>query len=547
MKNKLVVMGLSCVTLLGARADAFLASKDNWTLVGDSITSTDTYRQILQLALNHYHPGSGVKIANNGVWGQLLKETKDLDTTPQVVSIMIAMNSVIHREYGTKADFSKIVREHVEGLRTKIRAYQKKGAKVILMTPTLTDEREGGFFVTYNTRRGLQEVVTAVRKLADETDCLLVPVAEELEEYLGEMGPYETFRPDGVHPYGYGQYVIANAFLKRMRFDEALGGERRLSVPKAAAKLDFRLRTKFLDGPEAKLEFATAGVVGKVRWSVWCDAPRVTRKGELVGHEMARGEGALDGAATWTLPVSPGALKLFPGERARVMIDIVPADGVSRLYCADLASAKVYHMTNGEVSGELSTTEPRSEGSKVCTWTMREDGPDLWFTGHAFADSWQVKRHGTWENLWNMNGLQLMWDFRPGDRFAGLNPDRDTAMTLLSITAEPHFASLPFVWFSRRYQGAYFADAEKTSDGWNWTVGFRGNITDCEQFDIRKLDYFGFYLLVADDEKGRVKRYTPQPFLPSEDYCHRMNQLMIFDRKGVFGGDSVTTVGLYAF
>lgn len=548
-----IVFGSVCACLLGARAAAplpsgsFLTPGDNWTLVGDSITSTDTYRQILQLALNHYHPDSKVTIANNGVWGQLLKEAKDLDTTPQVVSIMIAMNSVIHHEYGTKTDFSKIVNEHIEGLRQKIHDYQKKGAKVILMTPTLTDEREGGFFVTYNSRPGLLQVDAAVRQLAHETDCLLVPVAEELEDYLQTMGPYETFCPDGVHPYGHGQYVIANSFLKRMRFDAPLGGPRWLSAPKDVKKLDFKPLVRFLDGPDAKLTFATAGIRGRIRWSVWCDSPRVRQKGELVGHEMARGEAQLDGAEKWTLPADAEALRLLPGERSRVMIDIVPEDGVSRLFCVDLASAKVYHMTDGEVAGELTTTEPRSEGPKVCTWRMKEDGPDLWFTGHAFADSWQEKKHGTWDNLWCMNGLQLMWDFRPADRFATINPDRDTSMTLLSITAEPHFAALPFVWFSRRYQGAYFADAERTADGWNWTVGFRGNITDCEAFDIRKLDYFGFYLLVADDEKGKMKRYTPQPFIPADDYVRRMNQLMIFDRKNVFKGDAVTTVDNFAF
>ena len=532
-----------------AHAGSFLEKGDKWILSGDSITSTDIYRQILQLAVDHYHPGAGIVIGNRGVWGQKLSEEKRLGANekPQIVSIMIAMNSFIHHEYGTQADFTKTVDAHIRGLRERIRDYKAKGAEVLLMTPTLTDEREGGFFVTYNSRRGLEECGAAIRALANEEGCFLIPVAEEVEAYKEKMGPFETFIPDGVHPYGYGQYVIANAFLKRMDFAGELGGGRRLSVRGGVSPLAFSCRTHFIEKPSDPIVFAADGVKGKVRWSVWCDSLRVMTDDDCAGHCMARGEGTLDGSAEWRLPAPAEALDLRVGERARILIDITPADGVSRLFCVDLARSAVIHMKDGRASGEIVTDLPRSEGAKVCSWTVREDGGDLWFTGRVFADEFGYKPYGSWGNVFNMNGLQMLFDFRPGDRFAGVNTDRDAPMVLMSVLDDPYFSVMPLVWMGRRYQSALFAHAAKCEGGWDWTLGFRGNITDCEGFDIRKLDCFGLHLMVADYEKGKCVRYTDAPYSPMDNPERRMNQMTVFDRKGKFSGDAVTSVNFFAF
>jgi len=544
-------MMIGALALSGSLAfgGSFLEKGDKWILSGDSITSTDTYRQILQLAIDHYHPGSGIVIGNRGVWGQQLSEEKKLGANekPQIVSIMIAMNSFIHHEYGTRADFTKTVTTHVEQLRARIRDYKAKGAEVLLMTPSLTDEREGGFFVTYNSRRGLEEVGAAIRALANEEGCFIIPVAEDLEAYKEEMGPRETFIPDGVHPYGYGQYQIANSFLKRLDFAGDLGGGRHLTDRSAVAPIAFSCRTKFLNEPSDPIVFAAEGVKGRVRWSVWCDSLRVMTDDDCAGHCLARGEGTLDGAAEWKLPAPAEALDLKVGERARVLIDITPADGLSRLFCVDLARTGVIHMKDGKASGEVVTDLPRQAGPKVCTWQVREDGPDLWFTGHTTAHEFDYKPYGPWGNVFHMNGLQMLFDFRPGDRFAGFNTDRDAPMVLMSIVHQPEFAVMPLVWMARRYQPALFANAVQTKDGYDWTLGFRGNITDCEAFDIRKLDCFGLHLMVADYENGKCQRYTDAPYSPMDNPERRMNQMTIFDRKGKFAGAAATTVNFFAF
>ncbi len=530
-------------------ADSFLKRGDRWILSGDSITSTDTYRQILQLAADHYHPGAGIVIGNRGVWGQKLSEEKRLgaDETPQIVSIMIAMNSFIHHEYGTQADFKETVSKHVAGLRERVREHKARGAEVLLMTPTLTDEREGGFFVTYNSRRGLVECGEAIRQLADEEGCFLIPVAEEVEAYKRQMGPYETFIPDGVHPYGYGQYAIANAFLKRLDFAGALGRGPRMMTARNAGPLAFVCKTRFLNEPSDPLVFSARGVRGRVRWSVWCDSLRVMTDEDCAGHCMARGETDLSGADEWRLPVTPEALDLRIGERSRIMIDITPPDGVSRLFCVDLARNGVVHLKDGKAAGEVVTSLARDEGPKVCAWQMREDGGDLWLTGRTSANDFAYKPYGPWGNVFNMNGLQVLFDFRPGDRFAGLNPDRDAPMVLLSVLGDPEFAVMPFVWQGRRYQASLFASARKCEGGYEWTLGFRGNITDCEAFDIRKLECFGMHLIVADYEKGKCVRYADVPYSPHDNPERRMNQMTVFDRVGKFPGDAVTTVGMFAF
>ena len=546
----LAIASVAAAATGSAQGESFLKAGDRWILSGDSITSTDTYRQILQLAIDHYHPGSGIVIGNRGVWGQKLSEEKRLDKEqPDVVSIMIAMNNFIHHEYGAGADFSDMVRGHVEGLRQKIREYHDAGTEVLLMTPTLTDEREGGFFVTYQATRGLRECGEAIRKLATEEGCLIVPVAEDLEAYLATLGPRETCIPDGVHPYGYGQYTIAGSFLRLMDFAGPLAGTRSFASGEraAAAELGFRMKTRFVNDPGEGLVFECPGVKGKLRWSLWCDSLRLMTDDDTAGHELARGEAVLDGADEWHLDFGGMPLNLLPGERARVMIDIVPEDGVSRLYCVDLATTAVVHMDGGKAEGAITTDKPRHEGPKVADWKVEEDGKDLWVSGFTYGDEPSRKSYGTWANVFSMNGLQVMFDFRPLDRFAGFNPDRDAPMVLVGIVEDPAFAVMPFVWMARRYQAALFANAQKAEGGYTWRIGFRGNITDCEEFDITRLDCFGMYLMIGDEEAGELVKYPAQPYSPMDNPERRMNQMVIFDRKGIFPGGTTITANFFAF
>jgi len=48
---------------------SFFCKGDVWVLSGDSITHNDFYRQTVKAALDHFHPGSGIKAMNTAVWG----------------------------------------------------------------------------------------------------------------------------------------------------------------------------------------------------------------------------------------------------------------------------------------------------------------------------------------------------------------------------------------------------------------------------------------------------------------------------------------------
>ena len=95
----------ACAAL--AEAPSFLRAGDTWVLSGDSITHIDLYRQTLQDAVDHFHPGAGIRLINVGRWGQMTAEAKGkgLELKPSVVSIMLGMNNVIHHDYGAVHDF----------------------------------------------------------------------------------------------------------------------------------------------------------------------------------------------------------------------------------------------------------------------------------------------------------------------------------------------------------------------------------------------------------------------------------------------------------
>ena len=49
----------------------FLRKGDTWVMSGDSITYIGLYAQTVRDAIEHFHPGSGIRVVNVGVWGQI--------------------------------------------------------------------------------------------------------------------------------------------------------------------------------------------------------------------------------------------------------------------------------------------------------------------------------------------------------------------------------------------------------------------------------------------------------------------------------------------
>ena len=563
MKDEIAIRRLAVISVAAllacaacaarAAGPSFLRAGDTWVLSGDSITHIDLYRQTLQDAVDHFHPGAGIRLINVGRWGQMTAEAKGkgLEMKPSVVSIMLGMNNVIHHDYGAVHDFRASAAAYGEQIRRQVRQYRAQGAEVLLFSPTLTDETENSYFGPWHTREGLVEYGRAIRRVCDEEQCRYVPVAEDFETAKEEMGPRETLIPDGVHPYGAGQYAVARSILHHLavshrlpRDDEPRGFDAS-ALP--AHDFAFRAARRFAaaaDEPPV-LEIAAPAGAGRTRvcWSV----------------EGAACAGAADldlsasPTQTVALAVPPETLPSGAGRIARLFVSATPADGRARLAVVDLARVRVLDMRSGRCGGEVRTSDPRPEGPLVATWTVEEDGPDLWFHGRTFASSFPARPEGpaeTWMNSSGMNGIMMMLDLRPPERFADNRFDRDMHMVCFSVLEKP-WCALTLAWINRSLQSCLYGAAERTEDGYAWRIGLRGFVLDYRRFDVRALDYFGFNLVFDDDDgKGAMGRYPamPYPDLATLTPEHRLNQTIVADRKGVVpsAGGETTNVGVFA-
>ncbi|MBQ6914987.1 MAG: hypothetical protein IJQ65_04640 [Kiritimatiellae bacterium] len=536
----------------GAEQPSFLRAGDTWVLSGDSITFIDLYRQTVQDAIDHFHPGSGIRLVNVGVWGQLTAEAKGrgVEMKPSVVSIMLGMNNVIHNTYGEGHDFGAAAAKYGEQIRRQVRQYMSQGADVLLFSPTLTDETENSYFAPWRTKAGLVEYGRAIRRICDEEGCRYVPVAEDFEMAKTEMGPNETLIPDGVHPYGAGQYAIARSLVHHLRVSSRLAdaGERRGFDATALPAHDFSFRPASRFAAEAgeapRIAVAAPPGTGRtlVRWSV-------------EGTSLC-GEAVLDfavGAATQmvTLAAPPSGLPSGAGHISRMIMSATPERGRARLAVVDLARVKVVRMKDGACGGEVRTDDPRPEGPLVATWRIEEDGTDLWFTGRTYASSFPERPKGpaeTWMNSSGMNGIMMMLDLRPPERFADNRFDHDMHMVCFSVLDKP-WCVLPLAWINRSLQSCLYGAAERTADGYTWRIGLRGYVVDFRKFDVRRHDYFGFNMVFDDvDDKGVMGRYPimPYPDLNTLTPERRLNQTVIVDRVGVVpqAGGETTNIGV---
>ena len=536
----------------GADRPSYLRAGDTWVLSGDSITFIDLYRQTVQDAIDHFHPGSGIRLVNVGVWGQLTAEAKGkgIEMKPAVVSIMLGMNNVIHNTYGKRHDFRAAAEKYGEQIRRQVRQYMAQGADVLLFSPTLTDESENSYFAPWNTKAGLVEYGRVIRRICDEECCRYVPVAEDFETAKEEMGPNETLIPDGVHPYGAGQYAIARSLIHHLRVsarlaaaDEPRGFD---ATDMPAHDFSFRPVSRFAAGADEVPRIAIAAPPGTgrtlVRWSV---------EGTSLG-----GETTLDfasGAATQTvsLAVPPAGLPSGAGRISRMIVSATPEGGRARLAVVDLARTKVMRMSGGACGGEVRTDDPRPEGPLVATWRIEEDGPDLWFTGRTYANSFPARPKDSsemWMNSSGMNGLMMMLDLRPPERFADNRFDHDMHMVCFSVLDKP-WCVLPLAWINRSLQSCLYGSAERTPDGYTWRIGLRGRVVNFRRFDIRSYDYFGFNMIFDDvDDKGVMGRYPVMtyPDLNTLTPERRLNQTVIVDRTGVVPqtGGETTNIGV---
>ncbi|CAN5455794.1 hypothetical protein BH09VER1_BH09VER1_36500 [soil metagenome] len=528
------------VSLASPAADApdpgscFLKNGDRWLFVGDSITDTDTYRQLLLRVLQHYHPDADLQVGNSAVAGVTSNYQEKREFVPTVVTIMLGMNDVIHEDWSFTPDLTAKTENYRKSITEKVRTYKKLGAEVILMTPTYTDERFPGFFNVAMTRRFLVAFGQVIREVAAAEHCHWVPVGEELEAYQDTLGIDQRVRPDGVHPQGLGQYQIARSLWEHMNFAGRLDGSRKIvTKPPEPLPLGVKLASRFMNKP-------TDGL------SLIISSPTAERVTASWSFGAARGTESLDlspADTTWRVPLPEKLLAELPMASSQQLIVEFSASSHRRLCVIDLARTRVLHMKDGVVSGEIRSDVERPEGPLVMQWKIEDAGDELWLSSEVF-DSEIYAAPTDWP--FQRDGAQIWLDLRPPARFADPNPDRDIYNVMITVRDQPRFCVTPVSWIDWRLMYALATGGEKTATGYRWFCSVGGKISDARRLNLKDLAYFGLNITACDnDQKPPAFHAFPAQKVAVADMVRGLNALMIVDRKGVFPGDETTNLHLF--
>ncbi|MHC4884978.1 MAG: GDSL-type esterase/lipase family protein [Planctomycetota bacterium] len=515
------------------RGESFLKEGDRWLFVGDSITQTDTYRKLILRVLQHHHPKADIMVGNSAVAGVTSDYKAKRKFTPTVVTIMLGMNDVIHQDWSFNPDLTNKVEGYRTSMTSKVLEYKAMGAEVILMTPTYTDERFSTYFNVACTRRFLEAFGEVVREVAKAENCHWIPVAEELEAYQDSLGIDRHVRPDGVHPYGLGQYQIARSLISRLNLAGKLTGTRKLTSPPQSLAMTAVLGERFMHTPAQGITLALTAekaITVNASWSL----------------KDARGTTELEITPTpkvWTVPLPEPALSLEVGHWDQLVVEFAAA-GKARTCVIDLAHNRVLKMKNGVVEGKITTDKDRPEGKTVGTWKIEERGSELWFSGEVFDSSI------VWIPGWpfGRDGVQLWCDLRPAERFGSINPDRDVSDSLITMREEPYFSVTAVPWIRPRLAYSQVTGGSRTKTGYRWHYGICGNVSDVRKMDIRKRAHFAFALTVCDRDTApkRGISFHPLQAIDSADQMRRLNLMTIVDRKGTFPEAETTHLELFS-
>ncbi|GAB1404144.1 SGNH/GDSL hydrolase family protein [Lentimicrobium sp.] len=187
---------------------------------GDSITQMGAepggYIPMMQDMLGAGSTGQqfellGAGIGGNKVYDLYLRLDKDVLSKRDIVIILIGINDVWHKTWGTGTDADKFEQFY----RTLIHQIKNSGAEVILCTPPLIGEHTD----FSNPLDGdLNKYANIVRRLAKEERCPLVDLRALFLEYNishnvdnAEQGILTT---DGVHLNAEGNRLVAEAMTK---------------------------------------------------------------------------------------------------------------------------------------------------------------------------------------------------------------------------------------------------------------------------------------------------------------------------------------------
>ena len=202
--------------------------------IGDSVTDCDRakpdgeglfealgkgYVSYVNALLQAVYPEFGIRVVNKGISGHTVRDLKDrwqedvIAQKPDYLSIMIGINDV-WRQYDTPfiKEWHVYIDEYEQTLRNLVIETKPLVKSLVLMTPFYLESNEQD-----KMRQTMDQYGQVVRKIAEETDCLLVDTQAAFNEVLKDLYP-ATLAWDRVHPSSAGHMVLARAFLKEIGF-----------------------------------------------------------------------------------------------------------------------------------------------------------------------------------------------------------------------------------------------------------------------------------------------------------------------------------------
>ena len=205
----------------GASASAQLKDGETIVFLGDSITQQGAgekgYVTLFRQAIEKSRPDSGIKVIGAGIGGNKVPnlearlEKDVLSHKPNAVVIYIGINDVWHSTRGQGTDIAAFE----TGLRSLIKRCTDAGARVILSTPSVIDEKHDG---SNAMDKMLDEYAAVSRKVAMDTGTTLLDLRAafiaNLKEYNTANEPKGILTGDGVHLNDAGNRFVAVRMLE---------------------------------------------------------------------------------------------------------------------------------------------------------------------------------------------------------------------------------------------------------------------------------------------------------------------------------------------
>lgn len=533
-----------CLLLPALRASAaepksLLHDGDTWVCLGDSITAANCYPPLLQEVFNHYHgsrPGKGkLTVINSGLAGDIASDSPDklqkrvLQYNPTVVSIMYGMNEAINY-WKPDTDPAPIQDRYRASLTYLARTLRDKGITVLLMSPTPTDPTTHTYFTLEKTIPFLHQCAAIMRDVAKSEHVFYVPVQEDFEALRDSSPAGISLTADGVHPSSLGQYRIARSLWTFVGMDRELGtGKREVPAPEAAVPVRIGLTNRFVSPNANALQL------------------NLTSQNPVdVTVQAGEGDGAFQqklslkpGVTPVSIPFDPNSLTRN-GQSRRIFVDLETAKEHS-LAVIDLCRTQVLHFADNKVSGTVAADQeggPRQVG----TWEAIRQGDDLLLNFEVFTG--RIEPEGIWP--FSRDGLNLMLDFRPKERFADIGVDQEVTQLFLNVREKPFFSVGLRAWTGHGMDSAATAAGERTATGYKVHLLIHDNFNLHAPVALSKRDFVGLLVGIAQHDLTPGKSELSITTNQKNDGAVSLyaNNLMILDLKDQLAGDAVVNAYL---